>query len=282
MTWGAVAGAAIGVVGSSMAAGEQGQAGGMSMEEQRRQYDLNRADQAPYRIAGGQAVNRLSQMLGLGGTNGPGGLSEAQIREQLLPQFTTQTPAGLNMPSMRGSGADGQEQSALGAFSGSSTVDENALSAAIRERMNQGNQTAGAYDFTTDPSYQFRFNEGMKGVNNATAGRGSFLSGAALKAIQKYGQGAASQEYSNQFNRLSGLAGTGQTSVQNTNSLGAGMANNISGSLEGIGNANSANWINAANSIQGGLNNYNQQNALRKQTNGLQSNDQLWNQINGN
>lgn len=292
---GAVAPSVIGGLFGDDAADTQAASGAASIAEQRRQFDLAREDQAPYRRAGGQAVNRLSQMLGLGGTMNPAysGMTESQIRAELLPQFTQKNTSPSAVATHPGTGADAFEQWIYqGGNSGvnqpGASVDETALAAAIRERMNQqptSNTVAEQYDFTTDPSYQFRFNEGQKAVNNSLAGRGSFLSGAALKAIQKYGQGAASQEYGAQFNRLSGLAGTGQTSVQNTNALGANAAQGIGNSLEGIGNVNAAASNNWGNLINQGFQNYNQQNQLGKLLKqddyGLRSNDQLWKQMNG-
>jgi hypothetical protein len=54
---------------------------------------------------------------------------------------------------------------------------------------------------TRDPSYQFRFNEGQKALDASAAARGGALSGANIKDAMNYGQGAASQEYGNAFNR---------------------------------------------------------------------------------
>jgi len=80
--------------------------------------------------------------------------------------------------------------------------------------VNQRN-AAGAYDmptqnyqqpqfnFQADPGYQFRMNEGMRGVNNNMSAQGMSLSGATMKALQKYGQGMASQEYGNAYDRFS-------------------------------------------------------------------------------
>ncbi|MCR4308157.1 MAG: hypothetical protein NUV80_06380, partial [Candidatus Berkelbacteria bacterium] len=48
----------------------QTQASKAAIEEQRRQYDTSRTDTAPWREAGGSAVSRLSQLLGLGGGSG--------------------------------------------------------------------------------------------------------------------------------------------------------------------------------------------------------------------
>ena len=47
-------------------------------------------------------------------------------------------------------------------------------------------------DFTRDPGYQFRQQEGQRGVENSAAARGGILSGGALKAISRYNQDFAS------------------------------------------------------------------------------------------
>ena len=78
MTWGYVAVAAATVVGGAMAsnaAGDaadtaaqaSGQASAASIAEQRRQYDLNRADYSPYITSGQSAVNQLAAGLAPGG-----------------------------------------------------------------------------------------------------------------------------------------------------------------------------------------------------------------------
>lgn len=64
----------------------------------------------------------------------------------------------------------------------------------------------GKFD-ATDPSYQWRFDQGTKAVNRGAAASGMLNSGNRLLALQQYGQGAASQEYQNQYNRLAQLSG---------------------------------------------------------------------------
>jgi hypothetical protein len=95
-----------------------------------------------------------------------------------------------------------------------------------------------AADFETDPGYAFRMSEGMKALDRSAASRGGLLSGATLKGAQAYGQGLASQEYQNAFNRyqtnranqlnpLQSLAGQGQTTATALGQQGADMASNI-------------------------------------------------------
>ena len=59
----------------------------------------------------------------------------------------------------------------------------------------------------SDPSYQWRFNQGMEGVNRGAAASGLLRSGNRLAELESFGQGQASTEYGNQFSRLSQLAG---------------------------------------------------------------------------
>ena len=56
-------------------------------------------------------------------------------------------------------------------------------------------------DFQADPGYAFRLSEGLKALEGRAAARGGLLSGNTLLGITDYGQNAASQEYTNAFNR---------------------------------------------------------------------------------
>ena len=59
----------------------------------------------------------------------------------------------------------------------------------------------GMSDFTTDPGYQFRLEQGMKALNASAAAKGMGVSGANIKGATEYGQNMGSQEYQNAFNR---------------------------------------------------------------------------------
>lgn len=53
-----------------------------------------------------------------------------------------------------------------------------------------------------DPGYQFRVKEGIKALDRSASARGKLRSGAQDKAITRYGQEAASQEYANAYSRF--------------------------------------------------------------------------------
>lgn len=121
-------------------------------------------------------------------------------------------------------------------------------------------------DFEADPGYQFRMDEGMRGVEGGAAARGGLLSGAALKAIQKYGQGLASQEYGNAYgrfendktnthNKLLSMVQAGQGSTNQMTNTAGQFARNNADALGAYGNAQAAGYMGQANAINGGIGN---------------------------
>jgi hypothetical protein len=52
-----------------------------------------------------------------------------------------------------------------------------------------------------DPGYQFRLQQGLKALNANAAQSGTLLTGGTLRDLMEYGQGFASNEYSNVFDR---------------------------------------------------------------------------------
>ena len=128
-----------------------------------------------------------------------------------------------------------------------------------------------AGNFQMDPGYQFRQSEGEKGINRSAAGRSSFDSGATLKALNRYNQDYATNEWGNVYNRLAGLAGVGQTATTQTGTFGAGATNQANDYLTSGAAARGAGSVGVANAITGGLgnayNNYNQSKLLNWWTN---------------
>ena len=125
----------------------------------------------------------------------------------------------------------------------------------------------GMAQFQADPGYGFRFEQGQKALERSAAARGGLISGNTGGALQQFGQGLASQEYQNAFNRyqaerqarlgpLQSLAGVGQTSI---NALGQAGQNYASGMGEALGagaQARASGYMGAANAIGGGVGQY--------------------------
>lgn len=137
-------------------------------------------------------------------------------------------------------------------------------------QLGTGTQAGGEFnrnftmaDFNKDPGYQFRMDQGSQALQRSAAARGGLLNGGTLKALDRYGQDFASNEYSNaynrfntdqstRFNRLASIAGIGQTSVNQTGQIGANTANQIGSAQMGYGNAAAAGYINQGNAISNG------------------------------
>lgn len=137
---------------------------------------------------------------------------------------------------------------------------------------NAGAQDYGKYasaefgmdKFQADPGYAFRMAEGMKALERSAAARGGLLSGSALKGIERYGQGLASEEYQNAFNRyqtqrtntlnpFASLAGVAQSSANTLTGAAGQLGQSIGSNIIGAGNAMAAGQVGSANAIASGV-----------------------------
>lgn len=99
----------------------------------------------------------------------------------------------------------------------------------------------------TDPSYKFRFNQGMEAVNRSMAASGLLNSGNRIAALVDYGQGQASTEYANQFQRLAQLSGANIGSPSVAAQMQYQQQGNASAGIQSLGNA-AANFLNTKGS----------------------------------
>lgn len=289
MSWIAVAvggSAVLGYLGSQNAADAQSGAANKGIGEQRRQFDLNRSDLAPYRSAGQSALNALLIRLGLSPSSGPGSSGSAPTREQ----FTT-TAAGT--PSNLGPGANvnymGQPRTTAGGYitqklpgmmtPGGSTFDQAGYDKAMQDYQsaqgaNSSDPNFGSLlkpftgaDLATEPGYQFGLTEGEKAINNLAATRGNYFSGGAAKDLAKYTQDYAGTKFNEGFNRdqatksltnnlLSGVSNQGLGATNAGVQAGGVSTNAISDLMTQGGNAQAAGYVGGANAINQGVGNY--------------------------
>ncbi|KHO16763.1 hypothetical protein NT90_04210 [Acinetobacter baumannii] len=134
------------------------------------------------------------------------------------------------------------------------------------------------FNFEESPSYQFRKQQGLDGIQGQAAAQGGLLSGATLKALNNYNSDLASQEYqqafnnwqsqdnnnysrfvtdqNNRFNRLSTLIGMGQNAAAQVGNNGMQTAQSVANNTMSGANAiaagqvaNANNWANTANNL---------------------------------
>jgi hypothetical protein len=241
-----------------------------------KQYQQTRTDLSPWRTTGMAANNKLAQLLGLDNGGFSGGMTADQARTQLLPQYTKTTSGGMVY---QGPSSDSDGRWVQGG-DGSSTVDENGLSAAIQQLMSQQqpstNPQGADYgsllkpftgaDLVNEPGYQFGLQQGQTALDRRAQGAGNYFSGAALKGAARFGTDYASTKYGDAYNRdastkrqqfdfLNGTSTSGQNAATQTANSGTAMAGQIGANTTAMGNAAGASQIAQGNALSGGINN---------------------------
>lgn len=265
MAWGIVAGAAVGLVGAGMQADAAGDAADAQSESAARTdatnryiFDTQTELQKPFRDAGVTANNRLMHMLGIGRdpSAGTAGMSYEQVLAMADADHRQKYGIGIDDIDQNVANA-WKEQMRAGAASGG---DPNSIGGQWGSLLKNFSMA----DFEKDPGYQFRMDEGMRGVQGGAAARGNLLSGAAQKALQKYGQDYASNEFSNayqrdtanktnQYNRLAGIVNSGQGASNQISNAAGQYAQNTASNNAALGNAQAAGAIGQANAWSNGL-----------------------------
>lgn len=117
-----------------------------------------------------------------------------------------------------------------------------------------------------DPSMAFRQRLGTQATERMANVGGGALSGNTLRALTDYGQGLASTEYGNAFNRfqdertniyntLANIAGMGQGAVNTGVNRGQSFAGQMTGLTTGQGAALAGGQVGAANALGGAASN---------------------------
>lgn len=293
MPWaaaGAVVGGLLASSGSKSVANSQAGAARDASAAQERMFERQVELQKPFRDVGLSANNRLAYLLGL--TTSPSsetGLDYESLRKQLTPEYTKKVPYTRNVPRSDFTSEDPNISMYTQEQGFDEVIDQNALDAEINRRLAEqaaiasGDSQYGSLlrdfsmaDFEADPGYAFRQAEGLKGIEGGAAARGGLLSGGALKAIQKYGQDLASQEYgnaygrfnanqTNKYNRLAGLVNTGQGATNQITNAAGNLGSQLGSNIIGAGNAQAAGQVGSANAWNqaiGGVSNAYQNNQL--------------------
>lgn len=265
---GAILGGVLGGLGSSSAAKKQQRATENATALQRKQTDRAIDMQQPFYEGGTQAQNRLMELMGFD----PGydqaeyeriyqGLRDAESAKHAAAYgFGFDNAPGWADPDIAGA-ENYLRRVAMDQAKASYAQNPKARSSDFGSLM----KNFSMEDFEADPGYQFRMDEGMRGVEGGAAARGGLLSGAALKAIQKYGQNFASNEYgnaynrfeankTNNFNRLTGMIKAGQGSADYMGNAANNFGNNAAGNMIGGGNAQASGIMGTTNALVGGIN----------------------------
>jgi hypothetical protein len=126
----------------------------------------------------------------------------------------------------------------------------------------------GPRDLATNlaPNYQWQLDQGLGAVKNAGNLHNGLYSGNTLRGINDYAQNFAGNAYQNAFqnftgqqtnifNRLSAIAGLGQTANQTSATAGTAAGQGIGAAQMAGGAAQAAGIVGGTNAITGGINN---------------------------
>lgn len=241
--------------GAETAANAELQGAQIAADAQRYMYDTTRADYAPGRIVGEQALYKLADMLGVArpteATATRGGTSLPAVNFQQSPRMGVADMYGIR-------GFDDMPQNFDVASGYGATVGDGGPQPV--------SLTTGGGGFEASPGYRFRLDEGLKAIQRSASARGNLRSGATMKAIQRYGEGLAASEYDSYANRLASLAGVGQTATSGTAAAGQSAASGVAGAAtaagQGVaqgavnsGNARASSYANTASGINSTINN---------------------------
>lgn len=270
----AIGGIASGLLGASSAnkaAKAQSKAADQQYQLQKQMYDQTRSDLGGYRDAGSTALQAMMYEMGLGSAPTVGGTTNPLAIETVT---TPGTGTGQPLSGMAGfydrtgfmptgnndTASDIRNQVAQAGTPGSTQYRVNGqLFSTLEEAQKyagaNGTTTGGkAYGgFTATPGYQFRLNSGNDSINALAGARGGLNSGATMKALADYNQGAASEEYGNYMARLSGITDMGQASAANTAQASNAFAQGGANALANKGNAQAAGAAGVGNALQNGL-----------------------------
>jgi hypothetical protein len=249
MTWGAVASTGLSIAGSFLGGSKEGerdaedaQAAAMRAQEDARRDAMEAL--APYLNTGSAASQKLAQMLGIAD---PAGYAPKPTRQMFEDRVAHEHYKKYGQNYNRNSSMGTENMKIDKRFK--KALAEWEAGKAEYLKANPNSQGTGELlrafsneDFVKDPGYEFRMAEGEKGINRSLAARGGFNSGAALKAINRYNQDYASNEFSNAYNRdaankartfsfLSGTAGQGLQAAGSAAGVGQNAANANQNSL---------------------------------------------------
>ena len=212
----------------------------------REQYAQNAAVLSPYINRGNQAGSMYGALLGLQPTGNAGTANVGQP-SQTVPQSGVSRLFAAN-DLWRGE-PTGVLNYGYNALNGQYVPNNDTMMMAGTNQPVASTQptTAQNYqqafdNYKNSTGYQFRFNQGVKALDASASSRGILQSGAAMKSLNQFGQGIASDEFGNYLGYLGNLMGTGL----NAAGAQAGVSTNMVNQVTANNNAASSALANAA------------------------------------
>lgn len=240
--------------------------GNKALQLQKDQFDYTKQVSQPYVGAGSSAINKLSNLLGLGSTAPK--VDSSGLKGNISGYLYSKSPTEIGKSiyynptgnSSNTTGGTGYFDTGIKITEGPASNEQQLLdeaTARINAQLPQYTPDADTgsllknytgQEIYNDPSYKFRLDQGNKAMERQLAASGKYLTPAASLALQEYGQNMGSQEYQNAYNRfnndqnnlynrLAGISGIGQNQTNQVIGAGQNYANQSGQLYTDMGNA---------------------------------------------
>lgn len=218
----------------------------------------------PWLNAGGNALNELAWGFGQNPSQfdpnaqlGPR-KTEADYRTELVDSFTTKAQRN-KYGDIKANQSDKVDEAGLKAAIAKRIAEDDARYSTAGQQAYQGQGEQGGFlrnfgmqDFQEDPGYQFALDQGQRGIQGSAAAGGSLLSGATLKALTRFNQDTANNQFQNSFDRFNQNKTQNMNALFNLSGIGQQSAGQI-GAYNMNANNNIANNLNTLGMAKGGL-----------------------------
>lgn len=273
---GSLLGGALGSSSASKATRAQERAAQAEIDFARESRDLVRQDAAPYQSAGYTALNALMGLSGLptnpliaNAAAGVGGPGNSFAESYNWKQAGKASPYEVVKAFQEFKGRRPTEAE-LDYYSKRERADQlynDVVANGLREIQAQRQAEFDAQTATgqpaaqtpaemvkTDPSYQFRLNEGMEALEKSAGAAGGLLSGGFARKATRYAQDYASTEYGKMWDRLATIAGYGTTGAQLAGNATMGASGQIGNAISNAGVARASGYTAQGNSWANAIN----------------------------
>lgn len=118
----------------------------------------------------------------------------------------------------------------------------------------QNAANAAMSTYQTSPGYQWQVSEGLRGVDAGAAAKGLTRSGANEKAELSYAQELANTDFSNYYNRLNSMTGTGASAAAGQATANTTTGQEVATTATNAGTAQSSIYGNEASGLSSTIN----------------------------
>lgn len=242
---------------ASKAAGAAKDTATMNNALQEKIYGQNREILNPYVTRGNEAGTAINSLLGISGS------LPAAAPAQGTQQFGQPIP-------VNGQGFIGNEQpgrlsynldNGLGGFGAAlmqrrvqqqpSSTPMGQVPSATQVTNPNANYNNAFQNYLNSAGYQFQVDQGNQAINQGYAARGALQSGAALKALQTYGQNTATGFFKDYLGLLSNQQGVGLSGANAVAGVGTNYANSVSANNNNAGSAAANAYLQKGNATAG-------------------------------